>query len=144
MRSCLGLLAFTLEFIPTVGTLTSGVVCVLVAATQSWLLALLVLAYFVVIHVLEGYIVAPRVLGKAVGLHPAISIIALVAGADLFGLWGAIFAAPLAGLLQVLLAATWQAWREQNPRQFPDVFVPAVVPVTTAEAQAEMSLPPEE
>jgi predicted PurR-regulated permease PerM len=64
----LGLLAFTLEFIPTIGTLTSGVVCILVAATQSWLLALLVLAYFVVIHVLEGYIVAPRVLGKAVGL----------------------------------------------------------------------------
>jgi predicted PurR-regulated permease PerM len=133
----LGLLAFTLEFIPTVGTLTSGVVCVVVAATQSWLLALLVLAYFVVIHVLEGYIVAPRVLGKAVGLHPAISIIALVAGADLFGLWGAIFAAPLAGLLQVLLAAVWRAWRDQNPRQFPDVFGPALVPVTTAEADGE-------
>jgi len=137
----LGLLAFTLEFIPTVGTLTSGVVCVLVAATQSWLLALVVLAYFVVIHVLEGYVVAPRVLGKAVGLHPAISIIALVAGADLFGLWGAIFAAPLAGLLQVLLAATWQAWREQNPRQFTDVFVPALVSVTTPEARGDTPPP---
>ena len=133
----LGLLAFTLEFIPTVGTLTSGVICILVAATQSWLLALLVLAYFVVIHVLDGYIVAPRVLGKAVGLHPAISIIALVVGADLFGLWGAIFAAPLAGLLQVLLAALWRAWREQNPHQFADVVVPALMPVTTAEADGE-------
>jgi predicted PurR-regulated permease PerM len=129
----LGLLAFTLEFIPTVGTLTSGVVCVAVAATQSWLLALLVLAYFVFIHVLEGYIIAPRVLGKAVGLHPAISIIALVAGADLFGLWGAIFAAPLAGMLQVLLTAVWRAWREQHPRQFPGDFVPVLVPVTSAE-----------
>ena len=133
----LGLLAFVLEFIPTVGTLTSGAVCVLVAATQSWLLALLVLAYFVVIHILDGYIVAPRVLGKAVGLHPAISIIALVAGADLFGLWGAVFAAPVAGLLQVLLAALWQAWREQNPHQFAGVIVPALVPVTTAEARGE-------
>jgi predicted PurR-regulated permease PerM len=133
----LGLLAFVLEFIPTVGTLTSGVVCILVAATQSWLLALVVLAYFIVIHVLDGYIVAPRVLGNAVGLHPAISIIALVVGADLFGLWGAIFAAPLAGLLQVLLTALWQAWREQNPRQFADVVVPALVPATTAEAGGE-------
>ena len=110
-------------------------VCVAVAATQSWLLALVVLAYFILIHVLEGYIVAPRVLGKAVGLHPAISIIALVAGADLFGLWGAIFAAPLAGLLQVLLAAVWRAWREQNPRQFPDAFGPALTPVTTTETR---------
>jgi predicted PurR-regulated permease PerM len=137
----LGILAFTLEFIPTVGTLTSGAVCILVAATQSWLLALLVLAYFILIHVLEGYVVAPRILGKAVGLHPAISIIALVAGADLFGLWGAILAAPLAGLLQVLLAAVWRGWREQHPRQFPDVFVPALVPVTTAEADGERDTP---
>ena len=75
--------------------------------------------------------------GKAVGLHPAISIIALVAGADLFGLWGAVFAAPVAGLLQVLLAALWQAWREQNPRQFAEIIVPALVPVTTAEARGE-------
>jgi predicted PurR-regulated permease PerM len=138
----LGLLAFVLEFIPTVGTLTSGVVCILVAATQSWLLALLVLAYFVIIHVLDGYIVAPRVLGKAVGLHPAISIIALIVGADLFGLWGAIFAAPLAGLLQVLLAAAWQAWREQNPSQFSATFGPSLVPVTTAEARGETPLSP--
>jgi predicted PurR-regulated permease PerM len=130
----LGLLAFALEFIPTVGTLTSGVVCILVAATQSWLLALLVLAYFVVVHVLEGYILAPRVLGKAVGLHPAISIMALVAGADLFGIWGAIFAAPLAGLIQVLLATAWREWRELHPQQFPEVFGPALVPVTTAQA----------
>jgi predicted PurR-regulated permease PerM len=140
----LGVLAFALEFIPTVGTLTSGVVCVAVAATQSWLLALVVLGYFILVHILEGYIVAPRILGKAVGLHPAISIVALVVGADLFGLWGALLAAPLAGLLQVLLAATWQAWREQNPRQFPEVFGPALVPVTTAGADAEMSLPAEE
>jgi predicted PurR-regulated permease PerM len=140
----LGVLAFVLEFIPTVGTLTSGVVCVAVAATQSWLLTLVVLGYFILVHILEGYIVAPRILGKAVGLHPAISIVALVVGADLFGLWGALLAAPLAGLLQVLLAATWRAWRERNPRQFPEVFGPAVVPVTTAEAAAEMSLPAEE
>jgi predicted PurR-regulated permease PerM len=103
-------------------------------------LALLVLAYFILIHVLEGYVVAPRVLGKAVGLHPAISIIALVAGADLFGLWGGIFAAPLAGLLQVLLTAVWRAWREQHPRQFPGVFGPTVVPVTTAEADGEKDM----
>ncbi|MGO8948772.1 MAG: AI-2E family transporter [Ktedonobacterales bacterium] len=140
----LGLLAFVLEFIPTIGTLTSGVVCILVAATQSWLLALLVLVYFVFIHVLDGYIVAPRVLGKAVGLHPAISIIALIAGADLFGIWGAIFAAPLAGLLQVLFAAVWQAWREQNPSQFSDAVVvgQALVPVTPAEARGETAVSP--
>jgi predicted PurR-regulated permease PerM len=130
----LGLLAFVLEFIPTVGTLTSGVICILVAATQNWLLALVVAAYFVVIHVLDGYIVAPRVLGRAVGLHPAVSIVALVAGAELFGIWGAVFAAPLAGLIQVLLSSAWQEWRELHPRQFPDELGAALVPVTAAQA----------
>jgi len=115
----LGLLAFLLEFIPTLGTLLSGVICVLVALTQGWLLALIVLGYFVLIHVLEGYVVAPRVLAKAVGLHPAVSIIALLVGAELLGVWGALFAAPVAGLLQVLLTSLWQGWRHDHPLQYP-------------------------
>jgi predicted PurR-regulated permease PerM len=138
----LGLLAFVLEFIPTIGTLTSGVVCVLVAATQNWLLALVVAAYFVFIHVLDGYIVAPRVLGRAVGLHPAVSIIALVAGAELFGIWGAVFAAPLAGLIQVLLSSAWQEWRELHPRQFPDASGAVLVPVTATAKTARGSVAP--
>ena len=135
----LGLLAFLLEFIPTLGTLLSGVICVLVALTQGWPIALLVLGYFVVIHVLEGYIVAPRVLAKAVGLHPAVSIIALLVGAQIFGFWGALFAAPVAGLLQVLLAAVWVEWRQDHLDQFPDdesaaslYPVAPLVPMTTS------------
>ena len=115
----LGLLAFLLEFIPTLGTLLSGVICVLVALTQGWVLALIVLGYFVLIHVLEGYVVAPRVLAKAVGLHPAVSIIALLVGAELLGIWGALFAAPVAGLVQVLLTSLWQGWRHDHPLQYP-------------------------
>ncbi len=115
----LGLLAFLLEFIPTLGTLLSGVICVLVALTQGWVLALIVLGYFVLIHILEGYVVAPRVLAKAVGLHPAVSIIALLVGAELLGVWGALFAAPVAGLLQVLLTTLWQEWRQNHPIQYP-------------------------
>lgn len=129
----LGLLAFLLEFIPTLGTLLSGVICVLVALTQGWLIALLVLGYFVVIHILEGYIVAPRVLAKAVGLHPAVSIIALLVGAQVLGVWGALFAAPAAGLLQALLAAVWAEWRHDHRDQFLDNDVTAsVMPVAPA------------
>jgi predicted PurR-regulated permease PerM len=139
----LGVLAFLLEFIPTLGTLTSGVICVLVALTQGWPTALLVLGYFVVIHLLEGYVVAPRVLAKAVGLHPAISIIALLVGAQLLGVWGALFAAPLVGLLQVLFTAIWVGWRHDHPNQFADdVDKPAVSPVALAPvAPGTLSMP---
>lgn len=135
----LGLLAFLLEFIPTLGTLLSGAICVLVALTQGWELALLVLGYFAVIHVLEGYVVAPRVLAKAIGLHPAISIIALLVGAQILGIWGALFAAPLVGLLQVLLTALWVGWQQAHPNQFSAAAVEVggpLVPVLTADAPA--------
>lgn len=114
----LGVMAFILEFIPVLGTLTSGAICVLVALSQGWLIALLVLATFIVLHILEGDVVGPRIVGQAIGLHPAISLIALIAGAELFGIVGALFASPVAGVLQALLIAIWSEWRAAHPDQF--------------------------
>lgn len=131
----LGLLAFVLEFIPFLGVLISGAACVLVALTQGVFTALIVLAVFVVIHVIEGDVVGPRIVGSAIGLHPAISIIALIAGAELFGLWGALFAAPIAGVVQAVTVAFWREWKVAHPEQFPTgstvSYDLAVVPVAT-------------
>src|ERR1700694_3508524 len=44
-------------------------------------------------------------MGKAVGIHPGVAIVALVAGSELFGIWGALFGAPLAGLVQAIVVA---------------------------------------
>jgi predicted PurR-regulated permease PerM len=117
----LGLLAFVLEFIPVLGTLLSGTISTLIALTQGWLTALGVLIYFVVVHVLEGDIIGPRIVGKAVGLHPVVSITALIAGAELFGIWGALFASPIAGVLQALIVALWTNWRATHPEHFEQV-----------------------
>ena len=122
----LGILAFVLEFIPFLGVIVSGVACVLVALTQGVLLAVLVLGYFVVVHVIEGDVVGPRIVGKAVGIHPAVSLIALIAGAELFGLWGALFAAPVAGLVQSLIETFWTEYRGTHLDQFPTAGVVSV------------------
>ena len=90
----IGVLSFVMEFIPVLGTIFTGVISVLIALTQGWLTTLLVLVFFILVHILEGYVLAPRIVGRAVGLHPVISLLALTAGAELFGPWGAIFAAP--------------------------------------------------
>lgn len=131
----LGVLAFVLEFIPVLGTLTSGAICVLIALTQGWLIALGVLIYFILVHVFEGDVVGPRIVGKAVGLHPAVSLVALIAGAELFGVWGALLAAPLAGLIQALLVAIWQNWRETHPEQFPTIVEEALDEATGTETE---------
>jgi len=117
----LGVIAFVLEFIPIIGTILSGVLCVLIAFSHGWLIALFVLIYFVVVHVLEGDILAPRIVGKAVGVHPAVSLFALLAGAELFGIWGAVLGSPLAGLIQAVLVTVWQDWRANHPEQFPEM-----------------------
>ena len=114
----LGVLGFILEFIPVLGTLVSGAICVLLALTRGWVVAVIVLAYFVVVHVIEGDVVGPRIVGKAIGLHPVISLAALIAGAELFGIWGALFASPIAGVLQALLIALWSEWRTAHPDEF--------------------------
>jgi predicted PurR-regulated permease PerM len=103
----LGVLAFFMEFIPVIGVLISGAACAAVAVTQSVVLALVVLGYFVVVHIIEGDVVGPRVMGKAIGVHPAVAVLALVAGSEVLGLWGALFGAPIAGLIQSAVAAVW-------------------------------------
>jgi len=107
----LGVLAFFMEFIPIIGVLISGAVCVLIALFQGPVVALLVLVYFAVVHVIEGDVVGPRIMGKAVGIHPATALLALVAGTELFGFWGALFGAPLAGVLQAVGTAAWRELR---------------------------------
>lgn len=115
----LGLLAFVLEFIPFLGVIVSGALCVLVALTQGFIVALLVLAYFVGVHLIEGEIIGPRIVGRFVGLHPAVELVVLIAGAELFGLWGALFAAPVAGIIQAFAETFWYEYRRIHPELFP-------------------------
>ncbi len=116
----LGVLAFFFEFIPFLGPLLSAGACLIAGATMGWVTLVLILAYFIFIHIIEGYVVGPRIFGHSLGLHPAVAIVALLAGGEVFGLWGALFAAPIAGIIQVLLASLWSEWRESHPMQFPD------------------------
>jgi predicted PurR-regulated permease PerM len=114
----LGALAFILEFIPVLGTIISGVICTLIALTQGWVITILVIIYFTVVHVLEGDIIGPRIVGKAIGLHPIVSLSALIAGAELFGIWGALLASPIAGVAQAFLVALWEEWKRTHPDHF--------------------------
>jgi predicted PurR-regulated permease PerM len=130
----LGVLAFFMEFIPVLGVFVSGAVSVLIALTQGWILAAIVLGYFVGVHVVEGDVVGPRIMGRAVGIHPATALVALVAGTELFGIWGALFGAPLAGLIQALATA---AWREVVHGADPETVLRAVVETQKEQAARE-------
>jgi predicted PurR-regulated permease PerM len=130
----LGILAFFMEFIPVLGVIISGAVCVLIALFQGWVLALVVLGYFVVVHVIEGDLIGPRVMARAVGIHPAVALLALVAGSELFGVWGALLGAPIAGLLQAIATA---AWREVRLASIQEASSTIITPTDAAEMRRE-------
>jgi predicted PurR-regulated permease PerM len=114
----LGVLAFFMEFVPILGVFISGAASILItiAFYPEPLRPLIVLAYFVFVHVIEGDVVGPRIMGRAVGIHPATGLVALVAGTEMFGVWGALFAAPVAGLMQAILVAAWIEFRGGRPQ----------------------------
>jgi predicted PurR-regulated permease PerM len=116
----LAVLAFLFEFIPMIGLWLVGAVCVLVALSVSWQTALLALVLVIIASVIEGNILSPRLLGHAVGVHPLVSLFFLLAFAEIFGLWGALFAAPIAGFIQAIATAFWRQWRSNHPEQYPE------------------------
>jgi len=114
----LGVLAFILSFIPVLGTFVSGAICIALGLLHGWITALLVLAYFTIVHIIEGDVVGPRIVGAAVGLHPIVSLLALIAGSEVYGIWGALFASPVAGILQAVCISLWREWKITHQHEF--------------------------
>lgn len=109
----IGILAFLFELIPMVGPILASLPAVMISLTQPWPLVVYVIVFFVLMQVIENNVLAPRITGGAVGLHPVAALLAIVIGADLGGVVGALFAVPFAGVASVLIAAVWQGWHGQ-------------------------------
>jgi predicted PurR-regulated permease PerM len=111
-----GVAAGVFELVPMVGPFIGGAVGALLALTVSPMLAVWTIALFVGIHVLEGYVISPRVQARFVQLHPLVAFLALIAGIEVDGFLGALFAVPATSLGAVLLRAwlsDWTTAREQ-------------------------------
>jgi len=92
----LAALVFLGAFIPVVGATLSGAVAVLVAlVTKDPLHALLVLALVIAVQQLEGHVLQPLIMGRAVSLHPLAVILAITTGVVAAGIVGGLVAVPL-------------------------------------------------
>ncbi len=69
---------------------------------QDWTLVLGVAGVFAVVQVLEGMVITPRIVGEKIGLHPVAIMLAVLLGAEFFGLVGVILAVPAVAILNVL------------------------------------------
>jgi predicted PurR-regulated permease PerM len=96
----LAFLTFVAAFLPLVGAFVAGALAALVAlVTKGLTAALIVVGITVLVQQLEGHLLAPLLLGRAVSLHPVVIILALAAGSILGGIIGAFLAVPIAAVV---------------------------------------------
>lgn len=107
----LSVLVFLLAFIPLVGAVLAGVLAALVALVANGpVVALIVVGIVVLVNRLEGDLLHPIVLGRALKLHPLVILIALTVGTVLSGVLGAVLAVPIAAVLWAII----QVWDGPN------------------------------
>ncbi|OGZ01987.1 MAG: hypothetical protein A2946_00180 [Candidatus Liptonbacteria bacterium RIFCSPLOWO2_01_FULL_53_13] len=106
----IALLTAFFEIVPYVGPIVSGSIAVLAALLTSPSLALYTLIVFLVIHQIENHILVPLLLGRNIGLHPVIVIIALLIGLEVGGFLGVLISVPAAVVIQEI-AEGWAAGR---------------------------------
>jgi predicted PurR-regulated permease PerM len=109
------LMAF-LDLIPLVGATIAGVLIGIVAAINSFPGDLIVwAAYLILYQQFENNFVQPFVYRRTVQLHPLVVIVAVLIGASLLGVLGALVAIPVAGALQILARDWWELRKAREP-----------------------------
>lgn len=110
----IGVVSAFFELIPLLGPILGIILPTLLAIPTHRPLVTLVEVglMLIVIHLLESQFLAPRLIRSQVGIHPILSIVALMLGAQLGGLWGAVFAIPVAGLVVPAWVGAARVWRE--------------------------------
>ncbi len=101
----LGILSGFLIIIPFIGAIISFLFAMISCyfTFGSGVELIYLSAVFIFGHTLEGYILAPKIIGNKIGLHPVWIIFAVFAAGSLFGFFGILFAIPLAGITKVCI-----------------------------------------
>jgi predicted PurR-regulated permease PerM len=96
----LAALVFLGAFVPIIGASVSGAVAVLVALVdQGWVVSLIVLGAVILVQQVEGHLLQPLIMGRAVAIHPLVIIVGIASGVVLAGVIGALVAVPLIAVL---------------------------------------------
>jgi predicted PurR-regulated permease PerM len=97
------LIAAVGEAVPMVGPIFAAVPAIIIAFLQSPVQGFLTLGLCILIQQLENNLVVPKVMGRAVALHPVAVMLALLIGSELMGITGAILAIPVTAALSVII-----------------------------------------
>ena len=112
----LAVITFFAAFVPLIGAFIAGLLAVLVALVSGGLLdAALVLGAIILVQQVEGHVLYPLLMSRAVHLHPAVIVVSLGAGGILAGIIGVFLAVPVAGVVSVILDYTQNRPAPETP-----------------------------
>ncbi|MFI1162536.1 AI-2E family transporter [Streptomyces sp. NPDC020801] len=114
----LAVFIFLFAFIPLVGAVVSGALAVVVAlVTQGVFTAVMVLAVVLAVQQIEGHVLQPFILGRAVRVHPLAVVLSVAAGGMIAGIGGAVVAVPLVAVTNTVVGYLRKYAQEQTLRQ---------------------------
>ena len=120
----LGVIAGVFEFVPLVGPLLVALLAAVAAVLHGGFQVFLVLAFLLVLRIVEDYIVYPRLIGQGIHLHPLAVIVAILAGAEMAGVAGIFLAIPVVAILTV----SYRHWLEHRGSEgLADLLEPTAV-----------------
>lgn len=110
----LAAVAALLEFIPVIGPLTAAAIAVLVALFTGYAHVLWMVIFFVAYRLFQDYVLAPKLMGTGIDVHPALIIFGFLAGEQLAGIPGMFLSVPVMAVLIIVLRAARSASREND------------------------------
>jgi predicted PurR-regulated permease PerM len=133
----LGLWMMMLEIIPMIGATIGAIPAVIVAFVAGGTIEGIVMLGFVIAYQqIENIIIQPRVQGRQAELSPLIVFVAVLVGSQLLGVLGALFAVPLAGVLQIIIKQIVQE-QGSGDLELPDLFNPLETADATSSSDAD-------
>jgi predicted PurR-regulated permease PerM len=124
----LGVIVAILDLIPLAGATIAGVIVSTVAFIHSITAGIVVVVFVVVYQQLENHFLQPVIYSRTVQLSPLIVLVAILIGAKVAGILGALGAIPVAGAIQVLLI-DWQQHRKARARAPTPIPAPTEQPL---------------
>jgi predicted PurR-regulated permease PerM len=110
----LGLIVAILDLIPLAGATVAGIIVGAVAFIHSIVAGIVVVTFFIVYQQIENHLLQPVIYNRTVALSPLTILVAVLVGAELAGILGALGAIPIAGAIQVILVDIRRARRERG------------------------------
>lgn len=123
----IAVLVFLGSFVPIVGAVITGTIAAFIALVYNgWVVALIMVGVVLLVQQIEGHVLQPLLMGAAVKVHPLAVVLVVAAGSMLAGIAGALFAVPIAAMINVMTryisSGTWRTSPPGTPLVLGDVI----------------------